>query len=105
MLEATEKAVRAVCSTDTSITAGQLRAGLAELKGDGTRELAQDAPERAYSPRQVAALKGCSLKTVGKLASQGLLIPIYSGAGRKRATAYTGASVRAFLEGKAEVRA
>lgn len=101
MLKSTKEAVRAVCATDPSITAAQINAALAELDGEGIREVTGTPPPRSYSGEQVAALLGVTRKCVTHYARRGLLVPIYSGAQSKRATRYTGESVAAFLNGKA----
>ena len=101
----TKQAVRAICAADPSITAAQLKAALAELDGEGIREMTQsEPPPRAYSPAQVAALLGKSRRTVTTYAKRGLLTPIYSGATGKRAQGYTGESVAALLSGNANAK-
>ena len=60
-----------------------------------------EPPPRAYTREQVAALLGVNRRTITGYARRGLLVPIYSGAGSKRAQAYTGESVAALLAGKA----
>ena len=83
----------------------QIKAAIAELNGEGTREMLQgDPPPRSYTPAQVAALLGRSRRTVTLYARRGLLTPIYSGATGKRAQAYTGESVAALLSGKARTK-
>lgn len=100
-LKVTKDMVRLACASDPSITDARVKAVLAELDGEGVREMMQDEPPpRAYNRAQVAALMGCAPKTVTAYARRGLLIPIFSGAGRKRARAYTGESVAALLSGK-----
>lgn len=101
-LKTTKEAVRAICATDPSITADQLKAALIELDGEGVRAVTGTPPPRSYSGAQVAALLGVSRKCVTNYARRGLLVPIYSGAQSKRATRYTGASVAALLDGKAK---
>ncbi len=101
-MKTTKDAVRAICAADPTINAAQLKAALAELDGEGTREMLQgEPPPRSYSPAQVAALLGRSRRTVTQYARRGLLKPIYSGEKGKRAQAYTGESVAALLSGKA----
>lgn len=101
-MQTTKDAVRAICAADPSVNAAQLKAALAELDGEGTREMLQgEPPPRSYSPAQVAALLGRSRRTVTLYARRGLLVPIYSGATGKRAQGYTGESVAALLSGKA----
>ena len=95
-------AVKAICAADPSINCAQVKAALAELDGEGIREMIGEPPPRAYTREQVAALLGVSRKTVTGYAKRGLLVPIYSGAGAKRAQAYAGASVAALLNGCAE---
>lgn len=101
MMQSTRDAVRAICSADPSITAAQLKTALAELSGEGVREMRGEPPPRSFSPAQVAALLGRSRRTVTQYARRGLLTPIYSGATGRRAQAYTGESVAALLSGKA----
>ena len=101
-LKSTKEAVRAICATDPSITAVQVKAALAELDGEGIREVTGTPPPRSYSGEQVAALLGVSRKCVTNYARRGLLVPIYSGEQSKRATRYTGASVALLLDGKAK---
>lgn len=105
MLKSTRDAVKAICAADPSITATQLKAALAELDGEGIREMVGEPPPRAFTREQVGALLGVSRKTVTGYAKRGLLVPIYSGAGGKRAQAYTGESVNALLSGAASGKA
>lgn len=102
MLKSTKEAVRAVLALDPSITAVQVKAALAELDGEGVREVTGETPPRSYSPEQVSQLLGVSRKLVSQYARRGLLVPIYTGKQGKRARRYTGASVAAFLDGKAK---
>ena len=102
MLKSTKSAVMAICGADPTINAAQVKAALAELDGEGIREMQGEPPPRSYSPAQVAALLGVSRRTVGAYRRRGLLVPIYSGAQSKRATRYTGASVAALLDSKAK---
>ncbi len=99
-LKSIMEAVRALCATDPSINAAQVKAALAELNGKGIHEMQGEPPPRAYTRAQVAALLGVSCKSVTAYARRGLLVPIYSGEGRKRAQAYAGASVTALLSGE-----
>lgn len=99
-LKTTLDAVKAICLTDPTITAGQIKSALAELDGTGTKSILGEPAERAYSREQVAALFGCDPKTVTNYAKRGLLTPIFSGRRGLRAQAYTGDSVRAFLSGR-----
>jgi len=104
-LKTTKDAVKAICAADPSVNDAQVKAALAELDGEGVREMMQgEPPPRAYNREQVAALMGCNRKTVTGYAKRGLLVPIYSGAGRKRAQAYTGESVTALLSGRVSAR-
>ena len=100
-LKTTKDAVKAICAADPSVNTAQVKAALAELDGVGIRELMGETPHRSFSREQVAALMGCNRKTVTGYAKRGLLVPIYSGAGGKRAQGYTGESVAALLSGKA----
>ena len=99
MMKSTKDAVRAICAADLSITATQIKAALVELDGEGIREVVGEPPPRAYTREQVAALLGVNRRTVTNYARRGLLVPIYSGAGGKRAQSYTGESVAALLAG------
>ena len=101
-LKSTKEAVRAICAADPTINAVQIKAALAELDGEGVREVTGTPPPRSYSGEQVAALLGVSRKCVTNYARRGLLVAIYSGAQSKRATRYTGASVASLLDGKAK---
>jgi len=101
MLQSTRDAIRAICSTDPSINAAQVKAALAELSGQGVQEVKGEPPPRAYTPAQVAALLGKSRRTVTLYARRGLLVPIYSGEIGARAQGYTGESVAALLSGRA----
>lgn len=100
MLKSTRDAVKAICAADPSVNAAQIKAALAELDGEGIREMQGEPPLRAYSRKQVAALLGVNPKAVSNYARRGLLTPIYSGARCKRAQAFTGESVQALLEGR-----
>ena len=102
MLKTTRDAVKAICNADPSVTAAQVQAALADLEGEGIREvLSPSKPiERAYNRAQVAALLGVSVKTVGSYVRRGLLTKILPGANGERATGYTGESVRKLLEGR-----
>ena len=103
MLKSTQDAIKAICAADPSINAAQVKAALAELSGEGIREMQGEPPPRAYSRKQVSALLNVSTRTITQYARRGLLRPIYSGAGGKRAQFYTGESVTALLSGKATV--
>lgn len=104
-LKVTKDMVRLACASDPTITDARVKAVLAELDGEGVREVMQDEPPpRAYSREQVAALMGVNRKTITGYAKRGLLVPIYSGAGGKRAQAYTGESVTALLSGRVSPR-
>jgi len=100
MLKSTRDAIKAIAATDTTINPAQLKAALAELDGEGIREMQGVPPPRAYSRAQVATLLGVNPKAVTLYAKRGLLTPIYSGANGKRAQAYSGESVHALLAGK-----
>ena len=99
-LKSTKVAVQAICAADPSVSPAQIKAALAELEGEGFREMQGEPPPRAYTREQVAALLGMSRKTITDYARRGLLVPIYSGASGLRAQAYTGESVIALLSGK-----
>ena len=100
-MKSTVDAVTAICRADPSINAGQIKAALAELNGDGVREMRGEPPPRAYTAKQVAELIGRSRRTVTTYARRGLLKPLYTGGAGKRAQAYAGESVRALLDGTA----
>ena len=104
MLRSTEIALRAICAADPSVTGTQIKAALAELDGDGIRELKGETPHRSFSREQVAVLMGVKRKTITGYAKRGLLIPSYSGASGKRAQGYTGESVAALLSGKVSAK-
>ena len=104
-LKSTKDAVRAICATDPSINPAQVKAALAELDGEGIREMIGEPPPRAFNREQVATLLGVSRKTITGYARRGLLVPIYSGAGALRAQGYTGESVQALLEGRTNGKA
>lgn len=100
MLKSTQDAIKAICAADPSINAAQVKSALAELSGEGVREMQGEPPPRAYNRKQVAALLNVSTRTITQYARRGLLRPIYSGATGKRAQSYTGESVAALLSGK-----
>jgi hypothetical protein len=99
-MKSTKDAVRAICAADPSVNTAQVKAALAELDGEGIREMQGEAPQRAYSRQQVATLLGVRPRAVTAYAKRGLIVPIFGGADGKRATGYTGASVHALLSGK-----
>jgi hypothetical protein len=103
-LKSTLDAVRAICAADPSLNAPQIKAALAELNGEGVREMRGEPPPRAYTPAQVAELLGKSRRTISAYARRGLLTPIYSGETGARAQGYTGESVAALLSGKAKAK-
>jgi hypothetical protein len=95
-----KEAVRAVCHTDPSITESRIETVIAALEGKKEKG-SNDRPfARAYARGEVAAFLGVTPKTVTGYAKRGLLIPLYTGAGAKRARSYTGESVMALLSGK-----
>ena len=104
MLPTTCEAIKAICAADPSITAAQMKAGIAEMYGKGVREMQGEPPPRAYTPAQVAELLGKSRRTISAYARRGLLTPIYSGETGARAQGYTGESVAALLSGKAKAK-
>ena len=100
MLKSTRSAIKAICHTDPSITESQRETAMAALEGKTEKE-SNDRPFiRAYARGEVAAFLGVTPKTVTGYAKRGLLIPLYTGAGAKRARSYTGESVMALLSGK-----
>lgn len=99
-MKSTMDAVRAVCAADPSINVAQIKAALAELDGEGVREMQQgEPPHRAYSRAQVGALLGVSTRTITAYAKRGLLVPLFTGMRGRRAQKYTGDSVSALLSG------
>lgn len=100
-MKSTKDAVRAICAADPSVNTAQVKAALADLDGEGIREMQGEAPQRAYSRQQVATLLGVRPRAITQYAKRGLLTPIYGGADGRRATGYTGESVAALLAGKA----
>ena len=101
MIKTTKDAFTAICHTDPSITEEQIKAALAALDGEKGGMQASEPLRRACTREQVATLMGVTRKTVTGYAKRGLLVPLYTGAGGKRAQAYTGESVAALLSGKA----
>ena len=97
-VEALSAAIRAI---RPEATGEQVKAALAELSGEGIREMQGEPPPRAYTRAQVGAMLGVSTRTITAYAKRGLLVPIYSGATAARAQSYTGESVTALLSGKA----
>ena len=100
-LKATKDAVKAICAADPSINAAQVKAVLAELDGEGIREMQGEPPPRSFNRAQVAALLNVCTRTITQYARRGLLTPLYTGKDGKRAQAYTGERVAALLNGKA----
>lgn len=100
MLQTTREAIKALCAADPSLTPVLVNAALAELEGKGVRCIMPEPAEPCYTRAQVAALLKRDPKTISRYARQGLLIPIFGGADGKRATGYTGASVKALLAGR-----
>ncbi len=103
-LKSTMEIVKAACAADPTINAAQTKGALAELNGEGIREMMGEPPTRAYTREQVAALLGVNRKTVTSYARRGLLVPIYSGASGLRAQGYTGESVATLLSGKVSAK-
>ncbi|MBR3220682.1 MAG: MerR family transcriptional regulator [Kiritimatiellae bacterium] len=99
-VEALSAAIRAI---RPEATGEQVKAALAELSGEGIREMQGEPPPRAFTRRQVAALLGVSTRTITGYAKRGLLVPLFTGGTGKRAQKYTGESVTALLSGKATV--
>lgn len=96
MLSSTKTAVRAVCAADPSVTAEQVAAAIDALEGKVDKS---GGMARAYSAREVAELLNVSSPTVRRLARRGLLQPVGFCGGRERVTRYSGASVKALLDG------
>lgn len=102
-MRATLDAVTAIASADPAITAERLKAALADLCGESVRSVLKEEPlARAYTGEQVAAALGISKRQVTRIASRGLLKGVYTGARGLRARCYTGESVTALLEGRAQ---
>ena len=104
-LEATLNAVKAVVFTDPTITADQLKAGIAGLKGDTaclTKMEAATPPAPTFSRNEVARLLHVHPQQVRHYANRGLLTPVYTGVRGLRARCYTGESVKALLEGRTQ---
>ena len=97
MFKATADAVRSICATDPSITAEQTKCAIKVLSGESVEEVKGEPLERSFNRSQVAAALGVQPRAVTKLARRGLLTPIRTTS--KRVTRYTGASVRALLNG------
>ena len=68
MLPTTCEAIKAICAADPSITAAQIKAGIAEMSGKGIQEMRGEPPPRAYTPAQVAELLGKSRRTISAYA-------------------------------------
>ncbi len=96
-VEALSAAIRAI---RPEATGEQVRAAIADLSGEGVREMQGEPPPRSYTRGQVAALLNVSTRTITQYLRRGLLCPIYSGATRKRAQRFSGDSVAALLSGK-----
>ena len=100
-MKATLDAVTAIASTDPAITAERLKAALADLCGESVCSVLKEEPlARAYTAEQVAAALGISKRQVTRIASNGWLKGVYTGARGLRARCYTGESVKALLEGR-----
>lgn len=97
MFKATADAVRSICATDPSITAEQVKCAVKVLSGESVEEITNTPLDRSFNRAQVAAALGVNPREVTKLAKRGMLKPIQTTA--KRVTRYTGASVRALLNG------
>ena len=96
-------AIALTATTDKDAMAQRIKAAIGDNE-QGRRKAQDEPPPRAYNRAQIAALMGCNRKTVTAYARRGLLVPIYSGAGGKRAQGYTGESVAALLSGKVSAR-
>jgi len=99
----TREAIRAICATDPSVTADQLRAALLALDASSvTTKTKTAAPaDEAMSRSEVAALLKVTPKTITKYAAAGLIRGITCGDKRGHVRRYSAASVRALLAGKA----
>ncbi len=100
-MKSTIAIINAALAADPSVSDDQRKGIAADLNGTGTKGICGEPPPRAYTREQVALLMGVNRKTITAYSRRGLLVPIYSGAGGKRAQAYTGESVAALLSGKA----
>ena len=100
MLKSTGEAVKAICQTDPTITAAQVKAALAELNGEGlARVMDTEPPPRIYTIREVAALLQCTPATIRAYARRGLLVPIRISKSKQRVRLYTAESVHALMNG------
>lgn len=97
MFKATADAVRSICATDPSITAEQIKCAVHVLSGESVEEITNTPLDRSFNRAQVAAALGVKPREVTKLYKRGMLTAVRTTS--KRVTRYTGASVRALLNG------
>lgn len=95
MFDSTKKAFRSVCGLDPTITPDQIEAAIKYL--DGRANAPCEPVDEAKTRQQVADLLHIQPRAVTKLCKRGMLTPVRTTA--KRVTRYTGASVRALLNG------
>jgi len=91
----TKNTIKAVVAGDPTVTPAMLETALAALDG----KIAAKSPRkigRLISAKEVAAAIGVTTKTVRAYAKRGLLSPIKTGAGAKRATRYDEDQVATF---------
>lgn len=94
MMKTTKDTVRAICTTDPSISLEQMKTALAALNGE---VVVSKPPDRGLSRRQVAAMLGVSLKTVSTYTQRGLIKGLSLGDRRGYIHRYSEESVRALL--------
>ena len=98
-MQTTRDAVRAMCGTDPTISKAQENAVLLALDGSTIEENATPI-DRALTRKEVARLIGCDPHSVLGYARKGLIRGLTCGDKLGRFRRYSGASVRAFLEGR-----
>lgn len=102
MLDSTKTAVRAICSTDPSVTKAQIDAALDALAGNTAAGISvATLTDRVVNRRQAAEILGVRLHTVSDYCRRGWIRPIRLGAKGKLAVGYSLESIRALVEGRA----
>lgn len=97
MTKSTIEAIRSICAADSSVKQESVERAIRVLCG---RDKICDEPlDRAFSRREVAEALGITPHEVGKIARRGLLVPVRTS--KQRVRRFTGASVRALLNGTA----
>ncbi len=103
MLNNTRAIIATALHSDSTIAPEQARAALDALSGKSIVSYVNTAPMDRVIPRPVAAqLLGVSERTVTAYAKRGKIRAIRNGAGGKRATGYSEASIRECLAGGSE---